>query len=100
MEKNKQEEIQSRREFFTNVAKQTLPILGVVLLTSTPLRTLAENSTPSTSCNGTCSGLCEGCRSCQGTCSGLCEGCRSCQGTCSGLCEGCRGSCSGSCSGY
>ena len=101
MKKIRKEEFQSRREFFKDVTKKTLPILGAVVLANISLKALADpNANTSSGCNGTCSGLCEGCRSCEGTCSGLCEGCKSCEGTCSGLCEGCHGSCKGSCSGY
>lgn len=95
--KKKNEEIQSRREFFKKAAKGALPMIGAIVLASSPA-VLQATEVTATGCNGSCSGLCSGCRSCTGTCSGLCEGCRGCSGTCSGLCEGCRG-CSGTCSG-
>ena len=97
MKNKKNEELQSRRQFFKNAAKGALPILGAIALANVPVILKATES-PVTGCQGSCSGLCQGCRSCTGTCSGLCEGCRGCQGTCSGLCEGCRG-CTGTCSG-
>ena len=98
MKKNKNnEELQSRREFFKRAAKSALPMIGAIALASSPA-VLQAAEVAATGCNGSCSGLCSGCRSCTGTCSGLCEGCRGCSGTCSGLCQGCRG-CSGTCSG-
>ena len=89
--------IENRRAFFKKAAQAALavPFLAVA---AQEIPAAETQIGPSASCNGTCSGLCEGCKSCQGTCSGLCDGCRGCQGTCSGLCEGCRG-CSGTCSG-
>lgn len=65
-------------------------MIGAIALASSPA-VLQAAEVAATGCNGSCSGLCSGCRSCTGTCSGLCEGCRGCSGTCSGLCQGCRG---------
>lgn len=77
MEKNKQknEEILSRREFFNKTAKGALPILGISLFGSALL----------TSCEPDDGGL-RGC-SCSDTCSGSCET------DCSGTCDGCTGTC-------
>lgn len=36
MEKNKNEELQSRRDFFKKAAKGVLPILGAVVLSGAP----------------------------------------------------------------
>lgn len=88
MEKNKQnEELQSRREFFKKMAKGTLPILGAVVLASSPALLEAAEKAP-LGCTGTC----------YGTCKSGCEGCRyTCSGTCARGCEGCRYTCSGTC---
>lgn len=93
---NKQnEEIQSRREFFKEAAKKTLPVIGAIVLTSSPIIASAKESHD---CSGGCyMGCYNGCLStCKGICSGECHyGCRkSCQGSCSGTCSG---SCSGAC---
>lgn len=95
--KNKQEEIQSRREFFKKAAKTALPVLGAVVLSSIPFtETKADYVNRFTGeCTG-CSGSCQ--RSCSGTCSGSCEG--GCQGSCVQGCQGnCKGDCYGTCKG-
>ena len=90
-EKNKKEEIQSRREFFKKAAKATLPVLGAVVLSNIPFsETKADYVNRFTGeCTG-CSGSCQ--RSCSGSCQGNCQG--DCQGNCKG---GCYGTCKGSC---
>ena len=90
-EKNKNEEIQSRREFFKKAAKATLPVLGAVVLSNIPFtETKADYVNRFTGeCTG-CSGSCQ--RSCSGSCQGNCQG--DCQGNCKG---GCYGTCKGSC---
>jgi CXXX repeat radical SAM target protein len=69
-EKNKQEEIQTRREFFKKAAKATLPVLGAVVLSSIPFaETKADYVNFYTGeCTG-CSGSCQ--QSCSGTCSAV-----------------------------
>ena len=99
--KEKNEEIQSRREFFKNAVKKALPFIGAVALTSNPLLAKdVEDNEPSGcdfGCTGGCSGSCG--RACSSGCSGSCAG--SCSGECKGYCQGsCKGSCSGSCRGY
>lgn len=95
-EKKKDEELQSRRDFFRNAAKAALPIIGAVVLSHIPI--VAKNTSEPTGCNYGCAGTCYG--SCSGTCSGTCnalcyERCvTSCQGSCKG---GCTGTCAGSC---
>ena len=84
--KRKNEELQSRREFFKKAAKGALPILGAALIASNPI--IAKAAETSLDCNGSCSWGCG--RVCSTGCS------NSCSGYCSG---GCKGSCSGSCSG-
>lgn len=90
--KKKNEELQSRREFFKKAAKGALPILGAALLANIPLVTLASEKTPM-GCNG-CRGGCMA--SCKGTCNGGCKG--TCKYDCSGGCKsGCRNTCKNGC---
>ena len=103
MKKNgKNEELQSRREFFKKAAKGALPILGAIVLANAPAIACAAEEAPmgcNYSCYGSCSGHCTG--SCTG-CGGLCQvGCQSsCKGSCDRLCMGtCSSTCHGSCSG-
>ena len=42
MNKGKNKEVQSRRDFFKKVAKGALPILGAVVLSSVPVLAKAE----------------------------------------------------------
>lgn len=65
MDKNRNKELQSRREFFKNAAKGVLPILGTIVLANAPVLAHSLNS-DATSCT-TCRG---GCYGCAGTCSG------------------------------
>lgn len=87
--KERNEEIQSRREFFKKAAKGALPILGAVILASSPIISKAVEKE--------LMGCSSGCwYSCYGTCKGYCEG--TCEGGCKGTCTGsCFGSCAGSC---
>lgn len=85
-QKEKNEEIQSRREFFKNAVKTALPILGAIVLASNPVVAKAADET--LDCNGSCSWGCG--RVCSTGCS------NSCSGSCSG---GCKGGCSSSCKG-
>lgn len=77
----KNEELQSRREFFKKAAKGALPILGAVLLANVPVVSQAVES-DSMSCKYMCQ------ITCRGGCSGTCGG--SCRGTCL---TGCKTSC-------
>lgn len=90
----KNEELQSRREFFKKAAKGALPILGAIVLSGIPTISGAMEASSMGcerySCSGGCSGRCTG--TCSGTCSGSCEG--RCSGGCSG---GCKGTCYTSC---
>ena len=95
MEKNKKnEELQSRREFFKKAAKSALPILGAIVLAGTPTIAKAVEKAPM-GCTGTCYGGCYGgCKGCSTTCTGTCShGCRGCSTTCTGGCShyACRG---------
>lgn len=95
---NKKEEIQSRREFFKNAAKKSLPIVAAAMLASTPLITKAAET--SMGCNDSCYNGCS--VNCTDGCKGWCDGgCRtSCEGTCKNGCLGCKNTCEGSCKGY
>lgn len=88
----KNEELQTRREFFKKTAKRVLPVLGAALLAGSPILSKAADATEkATGCYG-CEG---GCWSCTGTCNGMCKGC---SGSCSGTClSSCRGNCYQSC---
>lgn len=92
IEKNK---LQTRREFFKIAAKKTLPIIGAIVVASTP--TFAQVSKKEAmGCDDGCYNSCRGgCHGCQGDCQGSCSG--SCGNNCSGLCQdncytGCKGS--------
>ena len=76
-ENKKNEELQSRREFFKSAAKAALPVLGAVVLSQLPIRAQATEMG--------CSKY--GCGTCTGGCSGNCGG-------------GCRYTCTGGCSHY
>lgn len=90
----KKEEIQSRRKFFKEAAKISLPLIAAAVLTSTPIITKAtESMVCENSCYGSCSSGCGG-HNCKGYCKGTCQG--SCEGHCGG-CTGCKGTCEGSC---
>lgn len=87
-EKNKREEIQSRREFFKKAAKAALPVVGAAILSSVPF--MNAEAAPS-GCGYTCSG------GCSGSCSSSCG--FGCSGSCKGGCGGCKGACRSSCTG-
>lgn len=86
--KNKNEEIQSRREFFKNAAKAALPILGAAILANVPtvLNAAEANSTSCHGCNNGCMNFCT--TTCHGGCTKVCAD--SCVG-------GCRTTCSNAC---
>ena len=88
MKSNKNEELKSRRDFFKKAAKSALPILGAVVLSTTPI--ISKASETATGCKGDCISLCA--VGCNGSCKGSCE--QSCSGNCYNTCHG---SCSGGC---
>lgn len=90
MENNKNEELQSRREFFKKAAKVALPVVGAVVMASLPQITNAAEAPMG--CTAGCANYClYACKGCQSTCSGQCY--QSCLGSCSGSCSGsCKGS--------
>lgn len=75
----KNEELQSRREFFKKAAKGALPILALTVL-GTPILTSCEKDDDSKGCGSKCTG------GCQSSCSGDCDG--GCTNNCDGLCGG------------
>ena len=90
MEKKlKKEALQSRREFFKKVTKSVLPILGAVVLTSSPLSSEAAKARMGCG-NGDCY------RGCGGVCSWGCE--KNCQNRCDR--DACKGTCRGTCQGW
>lgn len=87
--KKEEKELQSRRDFFKKAAKTALPILGAIVLASSPV---ISKAAVSMSCETTCSGVCRG--NCHYTCRGTCR--TSCEDRCDGTCEGtCKFSSSG-----
>ena len=84
MKSNRNEELKSRRDFFKKAVKSALPILGVVVLASSPIvskavTTMGCDYTCKTSCANDCYGSCR--YACKSTCSGTCSG--SCKTSCS-----------------
>lgn len=96
MEKNKKsDELQSRRQFFKKVAKNVLPILGAIVLATTPTILKAKDSAPQW-CRFGCAGYCN--NQCYATCLGGCYvGCTGCVGYCKVQCIGCTGTCHATC---
>lgn len=97
MKKEKNEELQSRREFFKKAAKTALPFVAAVALVSNPIVAKAVeapmgcNSGCISTCSGTCKGTCQtGCSTtCYNQCYNACK--NTCKGTCRGTCSGCTG---------
>lgn len=86
MKKNqKDEELQSRRQFFKKAAKGALPILGALAFVSAPTFLRAAEETPmgcQYSCTAMCADSCSG--HCKGTCTTACN--RNCSTYCNGGC--------------
>lgn len=98
--KKKNEELQSRRDFFKKAARTALPIIGAIALAGMPNVVKAAEEAPM-GCDWGCTYGCQGgCgRSCSYGCSGSCSG--SCSGACKGGCmHSCSYNCSGGCRGY
>ena len=101
MKQNKNEELQSRRQFFKKAAKATLPILGAIVLANTPMNVFADSV--KTGCNSNCKLACatDCYTGCKGKCSDNCaQSCstRNCTGGCKGGCEkGCGTYCKNNC---
>ena len=92
--KNSNEELQSRREFFKKAAKAALPVIGIIAISNVPLVDVCATQSSATGCLFGCSGSCSG--DCSGTCKDTCRG--ACQSGCSGFCLGnCKGTCTAAC---
>lgn len=89
MDNNKKnEELQSRREFFKSAAKAALPVIGAVILSNVPSQLFAAGPHyGSKNCGTTCKNGCVG--SCWEECNSTCSG--TCNTTCySGCYRGCK----------
>ena len=75
MKMDKNEGLQSRREFFKSAAKAALPVVGAVVLSQLPINAMAD-ATGCNTCSGTCyTGCTGGCRTaCNNTCKMGCKG--------------------------
>ena len=70
----KNEELQSRREFFKSAAKGALPILALSILGPTILSSCSKDDEKESKKCSACSNECAGCGfGCQDDCSGSCE---------------------------
>lgn len=68
----KNEELQSRREFFKKAAKAALPVVGAAILASVPfVKSEAATGCRGYGCEGSCNDSCYG--SCEGTCNASCK---------------------------
>ena len=76
MNKKKNEELQSRREFFKSAAKGALPILALTVFGTSILSSCKKEDDDRKDKN---------CRYCSNTCEGYCG--YGCQSDCSGSCE-------------
>ncbi len=105
--KKKNEELQSRREFFKKAAKRTLPFLGAVVF-GPAISLTTMTSCGCDGCEATCMDDCDS--ACTGGCYTSCSGmstdssCSACSSSCSGsstrsTCSSCSDSCSNSCIG-
>lgn len=87
--KNRNEELQSRREFFKKAAKGVLPLIGAIVLSNIPQ---ISNATITTSgdCQHGCTTGCTGClSSCARSCTSCSNGCaRGCHSNCYNGCNG------------
>ena len=84
----KNEELQSRREFFKQAAKAARPVVGAAIMASVPFA-----QANAMGCNYACTGNCYG--GCDGVCGGNCI--NTCSNSCSNYCTGCRNTCSNGC---
>lgn len=75
------EELQSRREFFKDAAKASLPIFGLAIL-GTGLFSSCDKDDKKKETTQKCNG-------CSGSCESSCSG--SCDDSCTGDCDGCTG---------
>ena len=96
--KKENEELKSRRDFFKDAAKKTLPILGALVLSGIPTN-LSAKPEQVLGCQYGCTVGCTGCTGCTAECGG-CTGCTGCTGNCFNNCFGiCKESCKHTCKG-
>lgn len=95
-EKDKNEELHSRREFFKKAAKAALPVVAAIALAGSPAvvqaaeKVMGCNNGCTSTCMGTCKGTCE--TGCKSTCYNQCY--NACKTTCKGTCQsGCNTTC-------
>ena len=85
-------ETQTRRQFFKEAARKTLPIFGAMALINNPViaRTLhvVSNDCNNSSCTNSCIDVC------RNSCNTMChKGCKGCNGSCEGSClDSCKNS--------
>ena len=95
--KTRKEELQTRREFFKNAAKCTLPIIAGIIITTMPQVTNATKTIMGCElgCYSSCLKSCkERCQGCQGGCNTHCA--VSCDKKCNTICsDNCYKSCTG-----
>lgn len=87
-----EKDILSRREFFKNSLKKSLPFLAGVAMLALPTPMFAQRIVMNCDgdCTSSCKGTCEG--SCRNKCTKVCGG--TCKNTCDGLCQGtCKNCC-------
>lgn len=87
MKELKNKDLKSRREFFKEAAKKTLPVIGIIAFAKTSAFAQVISVEPmgcNTGCSGGCRTLCE--EGCSHTCNG---GCRdTCKDHCNKTCQG------------
>lgn len=83
-EKKKNNELQSRRQFFKKAAKGALPILGAIALTQMPFLSQAHESQNEMGCDYSCFAMCAD--NCSGGCKGECT--TACSRGCANYCNG------------
>ncbi len=72
MEKNKNEELQSRRQFFKNAAGKAIPMLALTVVGGGLLSSCDKDDEPHNGCGSSCSGDCDS--GCTNNCDSLCGG--------------------------
>lgn len=77
----KNEELQSRREFFKKAAKRTLPVIAAIAFANMP--NIVHAGENPTSCSGSCIAACM--NGCTTTCKFICKG--TCKSWCSTHCS-------------
>lgn len=92
-DKKRNEELQSRRDFFKKAAKAALPVIGAIALSAMPnivKADVVELGCGKYTCSQECKNACTSCRyTCQDGCKNACTSCKyTCDGSCKGTCSG------------